>query len=218
MAKGGMAKKGYHKMPDGKMMKDSAHKGMKKMAYGGKVKKMQEGGMASGNTQAEIEKLNQQIEMLQRQAAQQGRAVPQRSRLGGVPGDMRALAPQGGASLGGMKKGGKVNMSDEKLIKKVARAVNKATGRQDMLAKDKTGPQQEIGMDQRKAKGKFSKYHDKGKEEVALLESAKFAEQELENERKAEDKSKAPKFKKGGSVKAKRDGCAVRGKTRGRMV
>jgi hypothetical protein len=74
MAKGGMAKKGYHKMPDGKMMKDSAHKGMKKMAYGGKVKKMQEGGMASGNTQAEIEKLNQQIEMLQRQAAQQGRA------------------------------------------------------------------------------------------------------------------------------------------------
>jgi hypothetical protein len=27
-----MAKKGYHKMPDGKMMKDSAHKGMKKMA------------------------------------------------------------------------------------------------------------------------------------------------------------------------------------------
>jgi hypothetical protein len=34
------------------------------------------------------------------------RAVPQRSRLGGVPGDMRALAPQGGASLGGMKKGG----------------------------------------------------------------------------------------------------------------
>jgi hypothetical protein len=134
-------------MPDGKMMKDSAHKGMKKMA-----------------------------------------------------------------------KGGEVNMSDEKLIKKIARAVNKATGRQDMLAKDKTGPQQEIGMDQRKAKGKFSKYHDKGKEEVALLESAKFAEQELENERKAEDKSKAPKFKKGGSVKAKRDGCAVRGKTRGRMI
>jgi hypothetical protein len=219
MAKGGMAKKGYHKMPDGKMMKDSAHKGMKKMAYGGKVKKMQEGGMASGNTQAEIEKLNQRIEMLQRQAAQQARGLSQRSTgLGGVPGDMRALAPQGGASLGGMKKGGKVNMSDEKLIKKVARAVNKATGRQDMLAKDKTGPQQEIGMDQRKAKGKFSKYHDKGKEEVALLESAKFAEQELENERKAEDKSKAPKFKKGGSVKAKRDGCAVRGKTRGRMV
>jgi hypothetical protein len=128
--------------------------------------------------------------------------------------DMQKMNP-------GMKKyekGGEVNMSDEKLIKKVARAVNKATGRQDMLAKDKTGPQQEIGMDQRKAKGKFSKYHDRGKEEVALLESAKFAEQELENERKAEDKSKAPKFKKGGSVKAKRDGCAVRGKTRGRMV
>jgi hypothetical protein len=60
------------------------------------------------NTQAEIEKLNQRIEMLKRQAAQQARAVPQRSRLGGVPGDMRALAPQGGASLGGMKKGGKV--------------------------------------------------------------------------------------------------------------
>jgi hypothetical protein len=216
MAKADMQKMmGKKKMMAGGMAKADTQK---KMAYGGKVKKMQEGGMATGNTQAEIEKLNQRIEMLKRQAAQQARAVPQRSRLGGVPGDMRALAPQGGASLGGMKKGGKVNMSDEKLIKKVARAVNKATGRQDMLAKDKTGPQQEIGMDQRKAKGKFSKYHDKGKEEVALLESAKFAEQELENERKAEDKSKAPKFKKGGSVKAKRDGCAVRGKTRGRMV
>jgi hypothetical protein len=51
-----------------------------------------------------------------------GRAVPQRSRLGGVPGDMRALAPQGGASLGGMKKGGKVKpgyhkMPDGKMMK-----------------------------------------------------------------------------------------------------
>ena len=32
--KGGKVKKGYHKMPDGRIMKDSAHKGMKK---GGKV-------------------------------------------------------------------------------------------------------------------------------------------------------------------------------------
>jgi hypothetical protein len=39
---GGAMKKGYHKMPDGKMMKDSAHKGMKKMAKGGSVKKGQE--------------------------------------------------------------------------------------------------------------------------------------------------------------------------------
>jgi len=36
MKKGGKVKKGYHKMPDGKMMKDSAHKGMKK---GGMVKR-----------------------------------------------------------------------------------------------------------------------------------------------------------------------------------
>jgi len=34
MKKGGKVKKGYHKMPDGRIMKDSAHKGMKK---GGKV-------------------------------------------------------------------------------------------------------------------------------------------------------------------------------------
>jgi hypothetical protein len=34
MEKGGKIKKGYHKMPDGRIMKDSAHKGMKK---GGKV-------------------------------------------------------------------------------------------------------------------------------------------------------------------------------------
>jgi len=43
MAKGGMA--GMHKMPDGKMMKDSA---MKKMAHGGMAKsKMASGGIAS---------------------------------------------------------------------------------------------------------------------------------------------------------------------------
>lgn len=36
MKKGGMT--GYHKMPDGSMMKDSEHKGMKKMAMGGKVR------------------------------------------------------------------------------------------------------------------------------------------------------------------------------------
>jgi len=36
MKMGGKVKKGYHKMPDGKMMKDSAHKGMKK---GGMVKR-----------------------------------------------------------------------------------------------------------------------------------------------------------------------------------
>lgn len=35
MAYGGKIEKGYHKMPDGKIMKDSAHK--KKMAHGGKV-------------------------------------------------------------------------------------------------------------------------------------------------------------------------------------
>ena len=90
--------------------------GKKKMAYGGKVKKMQEGGMAAGNTQAEIEKLNQQIEMLRRQAAAQAQAVPQRSRLGGVPGSMKALGgPQGGSNLGGMKKGGKVKKGYHKM-------------------------------------------------------------------------------------------------------
>ena len=35
MKKGGKVKKGYHMMPDGKMMKDSDHK--KKMKKGGKV-------------------------------------------------------------------------------------------------------------------------------------------------------------------------------------
>ena len=45
-----MAKKGYHKMPDGKMMKDSAHKGMKKMAKGGSVKKGCDGVATKGKT------------------------------------------------------------------------------------------------------------------------------------------------------------------------
>ena len=48
--KGGMTKKGYHKMPDGKMMKDSAHKGMKKMAKGGSVKKGCDGVATKGKT------------------------------------------------------------------------------------------------------------------------------------------------------------------------
>jgi len=36
MKKGGMVKKGYHKMPDGKMMKDSAHKKMTKKSTASK--------------------------------------------------------------------------------------------------------------------------------------------------------------------------------------
>jgi hypothetical protein len=36
MRKGGMVKKGYHKMPDGKMMKDSAHKKMAKKSTASK--------------------------------------------------------------------------------------------------------------------------------------------------------------------------------------
>ena len=89
----------------------------KKMTKGGKVKKMQEGGMASGNTQAEIEKLNQRIEMIRRQAEEQARAGSQGGRLGGVPGQMPALAPRrgAGASLGGMKKGGKVKPGYHKM-------------------------------------------------------------------------------------------------------
>jgi hypothetical protein len=41
MKKGGTVKKGMHMMPDGTMMKDSEHKGMKKPA----TKKMKSGGM-----------------------------------------------------------------------------------------------------------------------------------------------------------------------------
>ena len=50
MAKGGKVKPGYHKMPDGKMMKDSEHKGMKKMAKGGSVKKGCDGVATKGKT------------------------------------------------------------------------------------------------------------------------------------------------------------------------
>jgi hypothetical protein len=121
MAKADMQKMmGKKKMMAGGMAKADTQK---KMAYGGKVKKMQEGGMATGNTQAEIEKLNQRIEMLKRQAAQQARGGSRGATgFGGVPGDMRALAPQGGASLGGMKKGGMAKkgyhkMPDGKMMK-----------------------------------------------------------------------------------------------------
>ena len=45
MKKGGSVKKGYHKMPDGSMMKNSAHK----MSCGGKVHKMKAGGKVRGD-------------------------------------------------------------------------------------------------------------------------------------------------------------------------
>ena len=51
MKKGGTVKKGYHKMPDGSIMKDSAHK--KKMAHGGMVGKCKRDGVAvRGKTKA----------------------------------------------------------------------------------------------------------------------------------------------------------------------
>jgi len=51
MKKGGTVKKGYHRMPDGSIMKDSAHK--KKMARGGSVKKCGCDGIAvRGKTKA----------------------------------------------------------------------------------------------------------------------------------------------------------------------
>jgi len=51
MKKGGSVKKGYHRMPDGSIMKDSAHK--KKMARGGSVKKCGCDGIAvRGKTKA----------------------------------------------------------------------------------------------------------------------------------------------------------------------
>jgi len=155
--------------------------GKKKMAYGGKVKKMQEGGMAAGNTQAEIEKLNQRIEMLRRQAEEQARAVPQRSRLGGVPGDMRALAPQGGASLGGMKKGGKVMNEGMKALKKEA-------------------PEVAAKMGYKKG-GAMKKGYHKMPDGKMMKDSAHKG---------------MKKMKSGGKVK--RDGCATKGKTKGRMV
>ena len=50
MKKGGKVKPGYHKMPDGKIMKDSAHKKPKKMASGGMVKKGCDGKAVRGKT------------------------------------------------------------------------------------------------------------------------------------------------------------------------
>ena len=49
--KGKMA---MHKMPNGKMMKDSAHKGMKKMKSGGSVKKGCDGVATKGKTKGRM--------------------------------------------------------------------------------------------------------------------------------------------------------------------
>ena len=142
-----------------------ALKGQGAYKKGGKVKKMQEGGMAAGNgdgmrlTPAEIERLNQRLEMLKHQSAAQARGGSLGAgRLGGVPpaGAMPALAPRRGAggALGGMKKGG--------------------------MAK----------------KG----YHK--------MPNGKMMKDSAHKGMK--------KMKSGGKVK--RDGCAVKGKTKGRMV
>ena len=53
MKKGGKVKPGYHKMPDGKIMKDSEHKKpMKKMAKGGMVKR--DGCAVKGKTKGKL--------------------------------------------------------------------------------------------------------------------------------------------------------------------
>jgi len=160
--------------------------GKKKMAYGGKVKKMQEGGMAAGNTQAEIEKLNQRIEMLRRQAEEQARggfSSRGATGLGGVPGDMRALAPRSGVggALGGMKKGGKVMNEGMKALKKEA-------------------PEVAAKMGYKKG-GAMKKGYHKMPDGKMMKDSAHKG---------------MKKMKSGGKVK--RDGCAVKGKTKGRMV
>ena len=54
MKKGGKVKPGYHKMPDGKIMKDSAHKKPKKMASGGMVKKGCDGKAVRGKTKGRM--------------------------------------------------------------------------------------------------------------------------------------------------------------------
>ena len=51
MKEGGKVKKGYHKMPDGRIMKDSAHKGMKK---GGSVKCKRDGICVRGKTKGRM--------------------------------------------------------------------------------------------------------------------------------------------------------------------
>jgi len=160
-----------------------ALKGQGAYKKGGKVKKMQEGGMAAGNTQAEIEKLNQRIEMLRRQAEEQARggfSSRGATGLGGVPGDMRALASRSGVggALGGMKKGGKVMNEGMKALKKEA-------------------PEVAAKMGYKKG-GAMKKGYHKMPDGKMMKDSAHKG------------------MKKGGMVK--RDGCAVRGKTKGRMV
>jgi hypothetical protein len=165
----------------GKSDMKEALKGQGAYKKGGKVKKMQDGGMtaaAAGSmpTKEELALLAQQRAAAM--AAAQARAVPQRSRLGGVPGDMRALAPQGGASLGGMKKGGKVMNEGMKALKKEA-------------------PEVAAKMGYKKG-GAMKKGYHKMPDGKMMKDSAHKG------------------MKKGGMVK--RDGCAVRGKTKGRMV
>jgi len=176
--------------------------GKKKMAYGGKVKKMQEGGSAGGNNiQDGIEKLDRQIAMLKRQAAEQAQAMPQRSRLGGAPGAMQALGgPQGGANLGGMKKGGKVRKMKE----------GGMTRNQEAYAE---------GLRIGKGKPVLRNIDKILSEAVSTPKERRMLKKGYDDMLKAKKyKKKAVKKKAGGSVKCKRDGICVKGKTKGRMV
>ena len=213
--------------------------GKKKMAYGGKVKKMQEGGMAAGNTQAEIEKLNQRIEMLRRQAEEQARAGSQGGRLGGVPGQMPALAPRRGAggALGGMKKGGEVEMSKGVKGRTSAKAKKDQLNFQRGYAKGLSKANRQFNI-----KGEVDTTEDEA--DKAYRGKTKFYEGEVKGKSDMKEALKGQgAYKKGGKVKkgyhkmpdgkmmkdsahkgmkkggmVKRDGCAVRGKTKGRMV
>ena len=168
--------------------------GGKKMTKGGKVKKMQEGGMAAGNgdgmrlTPAEIERLNQHLEKLRHESAAQARGGSLGAgQLGGVPpaGAMPALAPRRGAggALGGMKKGGKVMNEGMKALKKEA-------------------PEVAAKMGYKKG-GAMKKGYHKMPDGKMMKDSAHKG---------------MKKMAKGGSVKKGCDGVATKGKTKGMMV
>ena len=99
------------------------------------------------------------------------------------------------------------------------------------VAKTKTGPQREIGPSYRKKDeernfskktleklGRIKKGNDKAKDE-AKNKGPKMNEGMKALKKKAPEVAAKIGFKNGGKVKSHRgDGCAMRGKTKGRMV
>lgn len=248
MKKGGKVKPGYHKMPDGKIMKDSEHKKpMKKMAKGGMVKRdgcairgktkgkmCQEISMASlmeqlrqlkeANQKMKEKKKQRDIENMPRKKRQDTQISARKSRASRAPGSEGYKPTK--TDMG-------PNMSQvNKMDKKPAPAPKKDTAPvyQDAKLNKSNAPQPNMNQVNKPDRDKTVRdaMPKKGEDKMEWAKNAmKSAQGLLQRPTSMKKGGKVGmgmtknNYKKGGSVSScskRADGCAVKGKTKGRMV